>query len=101
MPSPYPCQSMSISRVDGEVHKVPGVQAEPLASPASRTLAPRSSLRVAVVGCGAIVRDFHLPVLAGHPAVRLVALVDRDVGRAAELARAYGIGTILRHASEL
>lgn len=51
-------------------------------------------LRVAVVGCGAMSREFHLPVLAGHPDVRLVALVDRDEGRARELARGYGVGTV-------
>jgi predicted dehydrogenase/nucleoside-diphosphate-sugar epimerase len=46
-------------------------------------------LRVAVVGCGAMARDFHLPVLAGHEGFRLVALVDRDRARAAELATVY------------
>jgi len=50
-------------------------------------------VRVAVVGCGAIVRMFHLPVLAGHEGVRLIALVDRDIARAQELAAAYGVGS--------
>jgi predicted dehydrogenase/nucleoside-diphosphate-sugar epimerase len=44
-----------------------------------------------VIGCGAVAREFHLPVLAGHEEVRLVALVDRDLARARELAERYAI----------
>ena len=44
-------------------------------------------IRVALVGCGAIWRSYHLPVLAGHKGVQLTAIVDHDVKRAAELAR--------------
>src|SRR4051812_33107854 len=58
-------------------------------------------VRVAVVGCGAISRGYHIPVLAGHEDVCLAALVDRDVERAKTLARAYGIGTVLADASLL
>ncbi len=58
-------------------------------------------LRVALVGCGAVAREFHLPVLAGHDKVRLVALVDRAVGGAKELAAAYGVGTVLGDAEGL
>jgi predicted dehydrogenase/nucleoside-diphosphate-sugar epimerase len=46
---------------------------------------------VAVVGCGAVVQQFHLPVLAGHEGLRLAALVDRDEARARELARGYEV----------
>lgn len=46
-------------------------------------------------------RDFHLPVLAGHDGVKVVALVDRDTARAGELARAYGVPTVLADANEL
>ena len=55
---------------------------------------PAWPLRVAVVGCGAMSREFHLPVLAGHPDVRLVALVDRDETRARELARGYAVEAV-------
>lgn len=58
-------------------------------------------LRVAVVGCGAMSRDFHLPVLAGHNGVRIAALVDRDTVRAGELARAYGVPLVLADAKSL
>lgn len=61
----------------------------PTAAP--RTRPANGPVRLAVIGCGAIVRQIHLPVLAGHEGVRLVALVDRDVARARELATAYGV----------
>jgi predicted dehydrogenase/nucleoside-diphosphate-sugar epimerase len=56
---------------------------------------------VAVIGCGAITKGFHLPVLAGHEGVRVVALIDRDTTRAAELAHTYGIPTVLGDDSTL
>lgn len=64
-------------------------------------ISSNSPLRLAVVGCGAMSRDFHLPVLAGHPGVQIVALVDRDTVRAGELARAYRVPTVLTDANEL
>ncbi len=63
--------------------------------------APGGAVRVAVVGCGAISKQFHLPVLAGHEGVKLAALVDRDLARARELARGYGITNVLADAAEL
>jgi predicted dehydrogenase/nucleoside-diphosphate-sugar epimerase len=51
-------------------------------------------LRVAVVGCGAVVQQFHLPVLAGHPEVQLAALVDRDEARVRQLARGYAVPAV-------
>src|SRR5947207_9686270 len=63
--------------------------------------APAGPVRVAVIGCGAISRGYHLPVLAGHEGVRLAALVDRDVSRARELARAYGVETVMADAADL
>lgn len=62
---------------------------------------PTGVLRLAVVGCGAISRDFHLPVLAGHDGVRIAALVDRDTARVTELARNYGVETVLADAADL
>jgi predicted dehydrogenase/nucleoside-diphosphate-sugar epimerase len=56
---------------------------------------------VAVIGCGAISRLYHLPVLAGHEGVRITALVDPDTGRARELATAYGIERVSSDAGEL
>jgi predicted dehydrogenase/nucleoside-diphosphate-sugar epimerase len=58
-------------------------------------------IRVAVIGCGAIARAYHLPVLAGHEGVRLAALVDRDVDGARELAREYRVESALADADGL
>jgi predicted dehydrogenase/nucleoside-diphosphate-sugar epimerase len=55
----------------------------------------REPIRVALIGCGAATRELHLPVLAGHDGVRIAALVDRDLGRARELAATYGVRTVL------
>jgi predicted dehydrogenase len=48
-------------------------------------------LRIAVLGCGTIVKSQHLPAILAHPDARLVSLVDVDVNRAAALARNSGI----------
>jgi predicted dehydrogenase/nucleoside-diphosphate-sugar epimerase len=61
----------------------------------------KSPIRVAVVGCGAVSRDFHVPVLAGHPGARIVALVDRDLARAGELAKQYGVPRVLEGSDRL
>ena len=50
---------------------------------------------------GAATRELHLPVLAGHEGVRVTALVDRDAGRARELARAYKVETVLTETAAL
>ena len=63
--------------------------------------AGKRKVRVAIVGCGAIARQFHLPVLAGHPYVSLTALVEPDVSRARELASAYGVGACYGDAEQL
>lgn len=57
--------------------------------------------RVALIGCGAIAEQMHLPVLAGHEGISLAALVDRDVKRARKLADGYGVPTICGDADEL
>lgn len=58
-------------------------------------------LRIAVIGCGAVARQFHLPVLAGHKHVELAALVDRNVESARELAASYRVPRVCADASEL
>src|SRR5687768_5524874 len=57
--------------------------------------------RVAVIGCGAVAQQMHLPVLAGHESIRLAAIVDRDRDRARALARAYGVAITAASAAEL
>lgn len=63
--------------------------------------AGRLPLRIALVGCGAISEQMHLPVLAGHEKLRLAALVDRDETRARRLAEGYGVGRVLTDAALL
>lgn len=53
-----------------------------------------SKFRVAIVGCGAVTRSSLLPVLAGHDRIDVVALIDRDLSRARELADAYGLANV-------
>lgn len=48
-------------------------------------------VRVGIVGCGAIVREAHLPVIATHPGVEVVMLCDRDRGNAARIAQEFGL----------
>jgi predicted dehydrogenase/nucleoside-diphosphate-sugar epimerase len=48
------------------------------------TLAPSTSLRVAIIGCGAVARRCHLPALALTPELTLGALVDTNIEHAQE-----------------
>jgi predicted dehydrogenase len=49
--------------------------------------------RIAVIGCGAVAANHHLPALATLPDVEIVALVDRDLGRARALAERWDVPT--------
>ena len=51
----------------------------------------RKRVRVGIVGCGAIVREAHLPVITSEPGVEVAMLCDRDRGNAARLAREFGL----------
>ena len=46
---------------------------------------------IALIGCGSIAADFHLPVLAGHEEIRVTAIVDPFMDRARNIAERYGI----------
>jgi predicted dehydrogenase/nucleoside-diphosphate-sugar epimerase len=67
--------------------------------PSARTAA--APLRLALIGCGAISEQMHLPVLAGHEGIKLAALVDRDEKRARKLADGYGVKSVLRDVDDL
>lgn len=55
------------------------------------TPSPAATPRVAIIGCGAIARLFHVPALSRHPDVARNALfVDPDVHRAQALASVVG-----------
>ena len=53
--------------------------------------APASKLRLAILGCGAIVRGQHLPAAVLHPDIELAGLVDTETSRAEKLRAAYGL----------
>jgi predicted dehydrogenase len=56
-------------------------------APRDRTVKQSSSVRIAVIGCGAIAATYHLPALARHASLlKQVVLVDSDVSRARALA---------------
>lgn len=58
-------------------------------------------LKIAVVGCGAFAEQYHLPVLSGHPNIKLQCLVDRDTDRRVRLAKAYKVTSYCSDVSEL
>jgi predicted dehydrogenase len=47
-------------------------------------------MRIAFVGCG-YVADFYAKTLANHPGLELIAVADRDAGRAAHFAAFYRV----------
>lgn len=49
-----------------------------------------SPVRLAIVGCGLITEDSHLPAVLHSSVVQLVALIDTDPRRASALARMFG-----------
>ena len=51
------------------------------------------SLRVGVIGCGAIART-HVPAIQGATGVELAGVFDADAGRARALAAQFGVGTV-------
>lgn len=48
-------------------------------------------VRLGIVGCGAIVREAHLPVAVADPGVEVAMLCDRNLGNAALLGREFGL----------
>jgi predicted dehydrogenase len=58
-------------------------------------------VRVALIGCGKAAADLHLPILAGHEGIELVAMVDRDAKRCAELAQGYRVARVMEDAADL
>ena len=50
----------------------------------------QSQIRVAVIGLGWVAQNRHLPQIARNPSFRLVGVIDRRPGRAAEVAQRNG-----------
>jgi predicted dehydrogenase len=51
----------------------------------------RETIHLAILGCGAITRDRHLPAALAHPDVRVELLVDADIARADALRKIHGL----------
>jgi predicted dehydrogenase/nucleoside-diphosphate-sugar epimerase len=58
-------------------------------------------VRVALIGCGKAAADLHLPILAGHEGIDLVAMVDRDAERCTKLAQGYRVPRVMEDAADL
>lgn len=54
-------------------------------------LLTRYPLRLAIVGCGAVVERYHLPASLCVPEVEITALVDVNLARAEHLAKRFGV----------
>lgn len=52
-------------------------------------------VRLGIVGCGAIAREAHLPVITGDRRVVVTVLCDRDRGNATLAARESGVGAAI------
>lgn len=63
----------------------------PHATAASPAPGASSPIRAAVVGTGGIARGIHLPALAAHPEIQIVAVVDVDAERARAAADEFGV----------
>lgn len=64
--------------------KEPGIEM-PAVKPAISDAFKHRGIRLGIVGCGAIVREVHLPVLLGEPDLTVAMLCDRDRGAAERL----------------
>lgn len=62
---------------------------------------PTSSLRIGVLGLGAIAQTAHLPVLSKMRGVQLAALCDNDGAKARSLAQRFGVRDICTDVEEL
>jgi len=51
-----------------------------------------NKIRLAIIGCGAIAEQGHLPGAMLAPEVEVAVLVDNDMGRAETLAARFGVG---------
>ncbi|WP_067181530.1 Gfo/Idh/MocA family protein [Microtetraspora niveoalba] len=61
----------------------------------------RKPWRIAVAGCGGAAYGIHLPVLSAHPAFEVIAVADREPGRAEHAAAQFGIAKVARDDDDL
>ncbi len=61
----------------------------------------RAPIRLAILGCGAVTEQLHLPAARRVPGLRVAVLADRNLERAAALASRFGAGSAQDHFREL
>ncbi|WP_297834805.1 Gfo/Idh/MocA family oxidoreductase [Thermomonas sp.] len=59
------------------------------------------SLRLAIVGCGLMTQQTHMPAAARSKALEVTALVDPDLGRAQALAAEYAVARVGRSLADV
>ncbi len=59
------------------------------------------SLRIGIVGAGAIMRQRHIPGLAAIPGVEVTAVANRRSQSAREFAREFGVARVYQHWTQL
>ena len=59
------------------------------------------SLRIGIVGAGAIMRQRHMPGLAAIPGVEVTAVANRRSQSAREFAREFGVARVYQHWTQL
>ena len=58
-------------------------------------------IRLAVIGCGAVARIYHLPSITASDRFALIALVDRHLPNAQKLGEEYGVLTTVEDYGEI
>lgn len=60
-----------------------------------------TEIRIAIIGCGAISQQWHLPILVGHNSFNVVAAVDYSPQIQKNIKLAYNIPTIIKDYQQL
>jgi predicted dehydrogenase len=58
-------------------------------------MSERSTVRVGIIGAGAVSQVVHLPILTERPDVDVVAIADADLHKAEALARRFGVPAVM------
>jgi len=60
-----------------------------------------AKVRLGIIGCGAVVESYHMPATTKIKEVEVVALVDKQLARAADLAASYNVPCFTQDYREL
>jgi predicted dehydrogenase len=58
-------------------------------------------LKTAILGCGAVAKSHHLPVIAASPRAEVTVLVDKFLPRARQLADTFGVPSVTDNYQEI